>query len=220
MRISVLVLASLLCAGSAFAVDAEHSFQSVVPRGAVQRVLIDIPAGSFTVRNGAADRLALSGVASRDYDGARERAWAQQVVDDTSVEFYVNGSEAIVRRRFGRNAQGWRAKKFTGLDLRIDLPPGVDVAFTTSAGEVDLAGRFGNVDVDLRAGEIDLRLPRASVRDLSASCRIGEVHTNIGSELVSHEGILPGKARWHNAGGTSRVNAHTTVGEVRVTLTQ
>jgi hypothetical protein len=217
MRNSFL-LATLLLASVATGKDAEHTFQTVVPRGQVQRVVIDLPQGAFTVRNGSATQLALSGVASRDYDGARERIWAQRVVNDTSVEIYVNGTEAIVRRKFGKNAQSWRAQKFTGIDLRLDLPPGVDVAFETSAGEVDLAGDFGHVDIDLRAGEINVRMPRAKVRELNASCRIGEVRTNLGREIVTREGILPGKAHYFNAAGRVNVNTHVTVGEVDVTL--
>jgi hypothetical protein len=218
MRLSLLA-ASLLLASIASARDAEHSFQNTVPRGQVQRVVIDIPQGAFTIRNGVSTHLALSGIASRDYDGAREGSWAQQVVNDTSVEFYVSGTEAIVRRKFGKNAQSWRAQKFTGLDLRLDLPPGVDIAFETSAGEIDLAGDFGNVDIDLRAGEIDLRVPKAAVRELTASARIGEVHANLGREIVTHEGVFPRRAKYFNAAGRTRVNAHTTVGEVRVSLT-
>jgi hypothetical protein len=84
------------------------------------------------IRNGAADHLGLSGIASRDYDGAKEALWAQKVVNDTSVEIVVNGAEAIVRRKFGKNAQSFRAQKFTGIDLRIDLPPGIDVDFDTT----------------------------------------------------------------------------------------
>jgi len=218
MRQAIVLLASLLLATAAVAKDAEHAFQSVVPRGQVQRVVIDIPQGSFTVRNGAAHQLALSGIASRDYNGGREGAWAQDVVDDTSVEIYVNGVEAIVRRKFGRRAQSWRAQKFTGIDLRLDLPPGVDVEFETSAGEVDLAGDFGDVNIDLRAGEIRVRMPRAKMRELNASCRIGEVHANLGREIVSREGLFPGKAHYFNAAGHARLNAHVTVGEVHVTL--
>jgi hypothetical protein len=184
----------------------------------VQRVVIDIPQGSFTVRTGSPSQLALSGIASRDYDGAREAAWAKKVVDDTSIEIYVSGTEAVVRRKFGRNAQSWRAQKFTGIDLRLDLPPGVDVVFETTAGEIDLAGDFGDVDIDLRAGEVDVRVPRAKVRVLNASCRIGEVHTNLGREIVTREGVLPGKTHYFNAAGRSHVNVHTTFGEVRVTL--
>lgn len=220
MRNSILLAATLLASAPLLAADAEHKFQSVVPRGRVQRVVIDIPAGVFTIRNGAADRIAVSGIASRDYDSPRERAWAQRVVEDTSVEVYINGAEAVVRRKFGRNASSWRAQKFTGIDLRLDLPPGVDVEFDTTAGEVDIAGDFGDVSVDLRAGEVDVRVPRAKVREVNASCRIGEVRTNLGTEVITREGILPGRTRFFNAAGRSHVNVHVTAGEVDVTLTQ
>src|ERR1700741_5152102 len=118
MRRAFIVAASLVIAlatTSAAAKDATHEFQTAVPRGAVQRVVIAISAGSFTIRNGPSDRLALSGIASRDYDGSKEARWAQKVVDDTSVEFVINGAEAIVRRKFGKNAQSFRARKFTGI---------------------------------------------------------------------------------------------------------
>ncbi|HVG24394.1 MAG TPA: hypothetical protein VND45_09595 [Thermoanaerobaculia bacterium] len=220
MRHALVLSAALLAALTAAAGDVEHKFQSVVPRGQVQRVLIDIPAGSFTIRNGAAGHIGVAGVASRDYDGARERAWAQKVVNDTSVEVYISGNEAVVRRKFGRNADSWRAQKFTGIDLRLDLPPGVDVEFETTAGEVDLAGDFGDVTVDLRAGEVDVRLPRAKVRELNASCRVGEVRANLGTEIVSKEGLFPGRTHYFNAKGRTHVNVHVTAGEVDVTLVQ
>lgn len=212
--------AALLFSTAAFAADVTHSFQRVVNRGNVKRIVIDIPAASFTIRNGSTDKLALSAIVSRDYDGTKERAWAQKVVNDTTIEFFVSGADAIVRRKFGPNAQSWRAQKFSGLDLRLDLPAGVDVEFETTAGEVDLAGDFGDVDIDLRAGEIDLRMPRASVRELNASCRIGEVRTNLGTEIVTKEGLFPGATKFVNKAGRSHVNVHTTTGEVRVTLTQ
>jgi len=220
MRKLLVLSASLILTASVLAEDVEHRFQSAVARGQVQRVLIDIPFGSFTVRNGTGDRIALSGVASRDYDGQRERIWAQKVVNDTSVEIYISGAEAVVRRKFGKNASSWRAQKFTGVDLRLELPAGIDVEFDTSAGEVDMAGDFGDVSIDLRAGEIDLRIPRARVREVNASCRIGEVRTNLGSEIVTREGILPGRTHYFNAAGKSHVNVHVTAGEVDVTLTQ
>ena len=215
----LLLTTVLLLAAPLFAGDVEHSFQATAPRGKVERIVIDIPFGSFTVRNGAADRIALSGIASRDYDGAKEKKWAQQVVNDTSVEIYINGPEAILRRRFGKNADSFRARKFTGLDLRIELPPGVDVDFETSAGEVDLAGRYGNIDIDLRAGEVELRIPKAGVRELNASCRVGEVRAHLGNEIVNREGIFPGRTKYFNAAGKSHVTVHVTAGEVDITLT-
>jgi hypothetical protein len=220
MRYTLSFAACVLFATTVLARDVEHAFQSSVPRGEIQRVVIDVPFGAFKVRNGPSNRLALSGIASRDYDGKKEKEWAQKVVDDTSVEFYVNGTSAIVKRKFGKNAQSWRAMKFTGVDLVIELPPGVDVQFETSAGEIEMTGTFGDIDIDLRAGEVDVRIPRAGVRDLHASCRVGEVRTNLGTEIVTREGILPGRTKYFNAGGTSHVNVHVTAGEVDVTLTQ
>ena len=220
MRKALVLAAALSAATAAAADDVEHKFQSVLPRGQVQRVLIDIPTGSFTIRNGAADRIALSGVASRDYDGHRERIWAQNVVNDTTVEVYISGADAIVRRKFGRNADSWRAQKFTGIDLRLELPPGIDVKFDTTAGEIDVSGDFGDVNVDLRAGEVDVRVPRAKVREMNASCRIGEVRANVGTEIITKEGLFPGRTHYFNAKGKTRVNVHVTTGEVDVTLVQ
>jgi hypothetical protein len=218
---TTLVLASLLFASVAVAEEiAKHPFQSAVPRGRVQRVVIDIPAGEIQVVNGRNDRIALSGHSERDYDGASEGRWAQKVVKATTVEVYVNGEEAIVRRRFGADAQGWRAQKFTTVHLKLELPVGIDIDFETSAGEVKLNGSFGDVDVDLRAGEIEFRSPRSQIRELSASCRVGEVRAHLGDEIVSREGVLPGRTKYFNAAGKSHVNLHVTAGEVNVTLTQ
>jgi hypothetical protein len=220
MRKALLLAALLGAAATVAADDVEHKFQSVVPRGQVQRILIDIPAGTFTIRNGSADRLSLSGIASRDYDGQRERIWAQKVVDDTSVEIYVSGAQAILRRRFGRNADSWRAQKFTGIDLHLDVPPGVDLQFKTTAGEIDVAGDFGDVAADLRAGEVKVRVPRAKVRELNASCRVGEVRANVGTEIITKEGLFPGRTHYFNPKGKTHVNVHVTAGEVDVMLTQ
>jgi hypothetical protein len=220
MRYLLALSASLLVTSAALANDVEHAFQAAVQRGQVRRVVIDIPTGSFTVRNGAADRLAVSGIVSRDYDGAREKRWAQDVVNDTSVEIYVNGQEAVIRRKFGRKADSFRARKFSGLDLRIELPPGLDIEFETAAGEVDLAGQYGDIDIDMRAGEIELRIPKSGVKELNASCRVGEVRANLGKEIITREGLFPGTTRYFNSAGTTRVNVHVTAGEVDVVLTQ
>src|SRR5713226_10638110 len=89
----------LLVAFPAAAERVRHSFESSVPRGQVRRVVIDIPAGDVDVRNGAADRLTVSGWVSREPDSDRNRAKEQRIVNDTTVEIYVSNEEAIVRRR-------------------------------------------------------------------------------------------------------------------------
>jgi hypothetical protein len=213
--------ALLLTAGAALANDeVSHDFSASAMRGHVRRVVIDIPAGEVRIRNGAGDRISVSGTAERHFDGHRRRSKEQQIVDDISAEVVVNGDEAIVRRRFGPNAQSWSARSFhSSVDMTVELPSGVDVEVNTRYGAVDIEGAFGSIDTDLRAGEVHVRTPRSNVRDLTASVSIGEVHTYFGDHYIENEGVFPRVARFHNASGRSDVNVRSTFGEVHVTLT-
>ena len=223
MRTALLFGAAALIAGSAAVADdsVRHPVSASVRRASIRRLIVDIPAGEISVRNGSADRIAVSGEVQRNYDGDNERAKQQRIVDDIGVEIFVDNDDALIRRKFGSDADGWRARSWrTSYHLTIEVPRGVGVDLETKYGEVTLEGEFGNLNVDLRAGEIHLRTPRASVHELNASVRIGEVHTDFGEEREDHEGILPGTTHFINANGHSRVNVHTTVGELHVTLTR
>src|SRR5205823_15124992 len=130
-------------------------------------------------------------------------------------EIDVNGDQAVVRRRFGSQAHSWSARSFhSGFEIKLEVPRGVDIILETKYGEVDIDGTFGNVECDLRAGEIHVRTPRANVRDLSASVRIGEVHANLGDHSVDREGLFPGTMTWIYADGKADLHVHTTFGEV------
>lgn len=198
----------------------ENRFEAAVAPGPVKRVVIDIPSGDITIRNGRADRLRVTGTVGREPDNARNRDKEQRIVNHTSVEIVVRNEEATLQRKFGPDAQAWRAQSFTDYQVVVELPPGLSVDVKTRAGEITLEGSFGDIDVDLRAGEINARLPRGEVRELRASCRIGEVRTNIGNEIVEREGLFPGRTRYINPEGRSFVNLHTTFGEVNVELTK
>jgi hypothetical protein len=117
-----LAVAALLVAGAAMAADeVTHPFAATAARGHVRRVVIDIPAGDVKIRNGAADRIAVSGTVVRRFDGHRRQAKEQQIADDISAEVVIHGDEAIVRRRFGPSAQGWNARSHhSAVDLVVD----------------------------------------------------------------------------------------------------
>jgi len=220
-RLSLLTAATLLFAGAALAnEEVTHSFATTAARGHVRRVVIDIPAGEVRIRNGASDRIAVHGTSIRHFEGYRRRLREQQIADDISAEVVVHGDEAIVRRHFGPNAQSWSARSHhSAVEITVELPPGLDVEMSTRYGSVDIDGAFGNIDTDLRAGEVHVRTPRANVRDLTASVSIGEVHTYFGSHYIENEGVFPHSARFHNEAGKADVNVHSTFGEVHVTLT-
>ncbi|MGZ7079709.1 MAG: hypothetical protein ACXVJT_09880 [Thermoanaerobaculia bacterium] len=215
------VAAALLLALPALA-DREvvHHISTSAPGRAVKRVVIDIPSGEITIRNGASGRIAVDGVVRREYDGNGEREEMQRLVDDVGVAIQLRGEEATIHRTFGPNARGWRARNVTNEEVTIEAPAGVDVVLETKYGEVRMDGSFGDVDISLRAGEVGLRMPRSEVRELTASCLVGEVHTNLGDRVIDREGLFPGHTHFENSSGRSHVNVHVTAGEVRVTLTQ
>jgi hypothetical protein len=182
---------------------------------------VDIPAGEIIVRNGESDRIRAFGEVERSHDGFNERDKQERIVNDITVEIFVDGDDALIRRKFGPNAQSWSAKSWhTHYNMTIEVPRGIGVDLETRYGELTLEGDFGDVNVDLRAGELRLRTPRSSVRELKASVRIGEVHTDFGEDREDHEGIFPSTTHFVNAQGRSHINVHATVGELHVTLTR
>lgn len=198
-----------------------HHFETSVPLRNVKRVVIAIPAGEIHVTNGTSKDIAVRGAVRRECDDDDDRSEVQRSIDDIDVEVYSNGSEAIVRRHFGAHGHGWHVTNMASVDLELALPPGVDLEFETKAGEIWLEGTFGDVETDLRAGEIHVRTPRANVKELNASTRIGEVHTSLGDRRIDREGVFPGTTHFINPdGGRTTMNLHTTVGEVHVTLTK
>ncbi|HLJ74084.1 MAG TPA: hypothetical protein VKU62_05830 [Thermoanaerobaculia bacterium] len=161
-------LFSLALIASAAAADVSHPVAASVRRGAVRRVIVAIPAGEIMVRNGSADRINVTGEVQRSDDGAE----ALRAVKNANVEIVTDGEDAILRKS-GSSDFGWRMH--TNYHLDIEVPRGMSVNLETKYGEVTIEGEFGNIDVDLRAGEfICARRERSSRssthRRASAKC--------------------------------------------------
>ena len=218
MRNAALLLLLLVTTAALAGPRVEHELSAVVPTGSARRVVVDIPAGEVIVRNGAPGRIAVTGTVSREPDSLRSRDAEQRIVDDSSVAITVKGEDLKIRRAFGPNAKSWRSETFSDWHVTVEVPPGMHVDIRTRYGAIDVKGTFGDIDVDLTAGEVDVRVPRSTVRELRASCLAGEVHTDLGDEVIRREGLFPGKTRFVNEAGTALLNLHTTFGEVRVDL--
>jgi hypothetical protein len=198
-----------------------HHFESALRAPAVRRVIVEIPAGEVRIVNSTGNMVRVSGQSKRDYDRWDSRTDEQRIVNDVSAGVYVNGDEANIRRNFGPNARGWRIAKFTSIEATVEVPRGVNVQLETKYGEVHFDGSFGDLDVDLHAGEIHANVPRVDVKDLDASVMVGEVHARLGDSSINNEGVFPGRVRWENpSGGRGRLYFHTTAGEIHVQLTR
>jgi hypothetical protein len=175
MRTALLLSAAVLIAGAVSAdEEVTHPFSKSISRDGIKRVIVDIPAGEVRLRNSSGDRIAISGESRREYDGHRERAKEQRIVDDIGAEIFTNGDEALIRRSYGPNAQSWSARSWhSNYRITVEVPRGMDVDIETRYGELSIEGDFGNLNADLRAGEI--RYTSSMPRCVSAKCiRISE----------------------------------------------
>lgn len=191
MRNALSVAALLFVVALPASADKEvrHAFQSSIPGANVRHVVVDIPAAEVDLRNGTGRAIAMSGEVHREFIGdGRDIPKQQAIVDDISAVIRLNGTEAVIERKFGPAAGSWAAHNLrNNFRIRIEVPAGMDVEFETRYGEVRMEGEFGDIDVDLRAGEIHLRTPHDAVKDLNASVRVGEVHADFADERVNNE---------------------------------
>jgi hypothetical protein len=220
MHAKLALVTLLLFTAPAYGRDLKNFVNASAPRGAIKRVIVDIRSGSISIRNSATNQIVVSGTIERDFDDYNRRDDEQRILDDIRVEITREGNDAIIGSRFGSQARGWKTRNLTAFDLDIEIPAGVHVQVDTRFGEVEIDGTFGDIDVNLRAGEIDIRTPRVNVRELSASCRVGEVRTDLGNRVVKREGVFPGRTEYFNEAGKTYVRAHVTAGEVDVVLTR
>src|SRR5882757_3001006 len=132
----VMALATGAMASAALAdQQVTHPFESTSALHGVRRIVIDIPAGGFHIRNGARDTVALHGTVRRSYDGYRRREDHQRIVDDITPEVVIKGDEAVIRRHFGPHATGWSARNHSEIEMTIDVPPDADLDVETHFGE-------------------------------------------------------------------------------------
>jgi hypothetical protein len=199
--------------------EVSRSFRTVANAGGVEHVLVDISIGEVTIRSGSTSQIEVTGTIERNYEGVRGRRKAKEILDDTEIEVTVRGDRASIRERLGPSARSGRGRWLKSqLDIRITLPSGVNLEVEQSIGELDIAGDFRDVDVEMGIGELTVRLPKKNIRELNVGATIGEVHTDVGDRVFTREGLFAGRTHYVNSGGTNVVDVHLKVGEVEVSL--
>ena len=88
------------------------------------------------------------------------------------------------------------------------------------AGEVVVEGLGSDLEIDLGAGEIRVRMPEDRVSSVDLSAGVGDTTLRRGDgEVVSNRAHLVGSTvRWSDGSGDARVEVHVGAGEVDVRL--
>jgi hypothetical protein len=198
---------------------AVHKFQSSVPLGTIDRVILEVSVAQVDLRNSTDGTIALSGEVRREYDDARALAAAQKIVDASDVVITMRGSAAVIERRFGKDASSRSARGHrTKFDIHLTVPSSVAVEVRQKVGDIDVSGEFGDLFIDVSVGDVRIALPKRSIKELIAKATIGEVSTNLGDRIVTREGIFAGRTHYLNEGGHATLNVTVGVGDVAIDL--
>lgn len=213
-------LAGLL-ASAALHAESEviKGFRASIPAAGVSEVAVDIPIAEIEIVNGPSSTIEIEGTIRQKYHGRDEKAWAAGIVDATEVVLEARGGRALVRREVGAQVRGWKAKRSPStIRLLVRAPEGTSLEVDQSIGELAVDGSFGHIDIELRIGEIRVRIPKRAVRSLSASAKIGEVETNLGDRIITKEGLFAGETLYENESGRHEVRVRVQIGEIDIEL--
>jgi len=209
----------LLLAGSALAdPKVSREIRVEASSGSIDRVIVEVGVSELEIRNGQAGSVVAHGMVKREYESSEDIKQAQSILNQSDIEIEIDGSRAIVRRKLGPDADGWRVRNQTQYTIIVEVPVGVDIEVQQKVGEITVDGMFGSIDVDLGVGEVKIRTPKKSVREVSSRVRIGENRIHTGDRIITREGVLSGKTEFFNDGGTSRLHVAVGVGEIDIEL--
>jgi hypothetical protein len=213
------ILLVLLSTSVAAAVVEKRPIDNRIDAGSIRRVIIELPPGNVKVRTSRDATIRIDGDLAVHFGNRTSVLERRAVVAGIDMVGEKRGSRLVIgEQREGSARRGWARRLQTEHDITVTVPEGTHVELRQRNGEVDLSGSFGDLDVQMRAGEIRLSMPRSGVRDLSAKTRVGEVSADLGRQTEVREGLLPGEVRFENPEGVATVRLYVTVGSVAVRL--
>ncbi len=179
-----------------------------------QRVLaIDVSVGTVSIEAGTADLVTVEAELLCSRFNRRCRRQAERLELDVDAR---SAAIAVDLRGLPRNGLGGVPQ----VDLRIQAPPGMDVAVSMGVGEVTVAGLDADVDVDLGVGKVLVALDRQQASRVYLEVGVGLATIDPSQGVSRRSGfLLFGNAvRWREGDGNAEVTVDLGVGQAHVSL--
>lgn len=188
--VAAAVLVGFQVIGTAQTTERPDQIERPFPRGG--RIMMDLSAGSYTIRGGAVDSI-------------RVRWETRDPRDMSSVrtDVVVTGTNATLRTRGPKN----------NFKVSVDVPAVADIQLDLSAGELTLRGIEGNKSVSMWAGEVTVEVGDPQLyRRVDLTVRAGEIQA---SPFGATRGGLLRSFRWDGTGKYTLI-ARLFAGEVKL----
>jgi len=205
------VLAVLATLALALPARADTVREASYPLAAGQRVRLEFPTGTLKVEPSDDERVHVRMTlrCERDNEGCLERA--------KTLELKGESSGNVVRVK----VENW-PPKLNPIGLHIEtvarVPRARELAISLGAGQLDLTGHRGDLDVELGVGDATIALGRADTRRVRLEVGVGDAHLKRGAETIGGEGFIGHVVDWDQGKGRSEVKVKVGVGKVEVTL--
>ncbi len=157
------------------------------------KVVLKLSAGGYTIQSGFDDKVRV-----------RWKTKKPEQLKGVKVDVEVKGPEATMRTRAPRNS---------GFDAVIELPVRTDLQVRLSAGDLQIRGIEGNMDVESHAGDINIHVGSSvEYARVDASTRAGDIEA---PPFGASKGGLFRSFKWQ---GKGKYSLHVHVGAGSITL--
>ncbi len=185
-----LLAASLHVTGAAQETTVGNEVQKAFVKGG--RVYLDLSAGDYTIRGGAADAVRVHWKTRDPRD-----------MDSAGADVSVSGVNATIRTRGPRSH----------FKVTIDLPQRADLDIELSAGDLKVGGIEGNKTLSMWAGDVTIEVGDADLyKQVDATVRAGEISAHPFGRTT---GGLFRSLHWKGAGKYT-LHARLTAGDLKL----
>jgi hypothetical protein len=196
--------------------------------GSAERLDLAIPFGDLKIEgvDGGSVRVRVEATCTRDGD-------CEELVENLRLEskrrgrtLHVKLEGARLRDRLdldddrGHADHGEHFDRDGKANIRIvvQVPRSLTLKLAMGAGVVDIAGLRHDLEINLGAGEIAVRMPERSVGAIDVALAVGEAQITQGGRTRDYARVLGGPIRWREGKGDAAIDVSLGAGSVDVTL--
>lgn len=202
----------LLAPAAAFAATAPEPrrLSQDLPLGDARWVTLDFPVGELRIE--ATEERVVRVELQIACDS--EPAECDKIANKMKIDSRRRGEKLAVEIRGPRGTSSKGVKLKGVISAPRDFPLSVDMG----VGDLEVSGFRHDLYVDLGVGNVQVRLPEASVRSVSLKSGVGDTSLALPSGRIDGTGFVGKGLRWTSGKGSSLVEVECGVGNVEITL--
>lgn len=146
--------------------------------------------------------------------------WSFSSCDDALEDLELVSRASTRRLTLGLAGVSRWKNSMIGVEGTIRIPQTSPLEVKMGVARIEISGVQRDLRVDLGVGDLDIRLPEASVGEAFVDVGVGQIHFfGSGNKLDGHRSFLVGnEIHWSDGAGDAAIDIEVGVGDVTVRL--